>query len=159
MKDLINNTGDFEMNDYATPPERIKIESDDYVLNTILQFSKTNINELSNVNTNNNILISKLKQKLIHYYDIPNFTHDHLLKILFDKYNKILLDKRFDVYKSIDSIILDLLKFTYSHNTEAETEHIGTTVIFTYITHEVIIKQLLIEIYSSKVDWIDYNQT
>jgi hypothetical protein len=130
-----------------------KVHSDDRVLNTILQFSKTKPLEL------NTLFIDTLKQALLLHYGVPSITHDHLLKIVFDKYNKILLDKRFEVYQSIDSIVLDLLKFTPIDNTGVGVEHTnGTTIYGTFITHEILIKRLLIEITLSRVDWLDYNQ-
>lgn len=133
-------------------PRQLKVRSDDHVLNTVLQFSKSNMLD-SNVG-----LIEELKQALMPQYGIPSISHDQLLRIIVEKYDKILSDKRYETYQTITSIILDLLKFTPAHNTGVGIECNNGMIYGPFITHEILIKRLLIEITLTRVDWLDYSQ-
>lgn len=133
--------------------EQTKFNSTDRVLNTILHYSKTN--DLVYAEK----IMEALKKALIPHYGISNITHDQLLRIIFKNYNTILSDKRFEVYKSIDSIVLDLLKYDFNNDAGVGIQSSSGTLHGTFITHEILIKRILIEITLSRVDWLDYLQT
>jgi hypothetical protein len=122
-----------------------KVISNDVILNNILKYSKQKTFITGNCN------LTELKSMLLPHYGIGTITDHHLLNVVLSKYNIILNNKIYEVNKSIDSIISDLLKPGVFVSVNEDT--------IPYITTFNLINVILMEIALSRVDWLDYSKT